>query len=202
MGNKIVAVYLRVSTEGSKNGHTQSTDMQKLEIEIYLKSKGINEFQIYEDLGFSGTKKNRPALKKLMQNCKAGKVSMVVCYKLDRLFRSLKDLMDTLSDFQTNQIEFVALKDGIDLSTATGRLMMQIIGAFAEFEAAVIKERVMSGLANARSKGVKLGRPLKKGHSVVNSLKSEGKTVAEIADHTGLSKRTVHRTLKQGEANE
>ena len=193
---KHIAVYLRVSTEGVKGTHTQSTDMQRLDIENHLKSKGITEFKVYEDKGFSGTKKDRPALRKLMLDCHYGKVSMVVCWKMDRLFRSLKNLMDTLAVFQTLEIEFVALKDGIDLSTATGRLMMQIVGAFAEFEAAVIKERVISGLANAKSKGVRLGRPFKAGHSVVTKLKEEGKTVKEIAEHTGLSRKTVYRALK------
>lgn len=194
-----VAIYLRVSTDGNKNGHTQDTSMQRLEIESHLKAKGILEFEVYEDKGFSGTKKDRPALKRLMNDCRSGSVSQVVCYKMDRLFRSLKNLMDTLAEFQTLNVEFVAIKDGIDLSTATGRLMMQIIGAFAEFEAAVIKERVISGIANARSKGIRLGRPFKEGHSVVKKLKSEGKTVREIAKHTGLSKTSVNRTLK-GEA--
>lgn len=198
---KKVAVYLRVSTENTKNGHTQDTAMQRLDIENYLKSKGITEFQVYEDKGFSGTKKNRPALKKLMTDCKQGDVSMVVCWKMDRLFRSLSDLMHTLAEFSSQGIEFVALKDGIDLSTATGRLMMQIIGAFAEFEAAVIKERVISGLANARSKGVRLGRPVRAGHAVVGKLRNEGKSVFEIAKHTGMSERSVYRTLKE-KANE
>lgn len=188
---KHVAVYLRVST----NDKGQSTEMQKLDVETYLRSKDINSFEIYEDKGFSGTKKDRPALNKLIKDCRQGKVSMVVCWKMDRLFRSLKNLMDTLGEFQASNIEFVALKDGIDLSTATGRLMMQIIGAFAEFEASVTKERVVSGLANARSKGIKLGRPFKKGHSVVGKLRREGRTVKEIAEHTGLSKKTVYRTL-------
>lgn len=195
--NKQVAVYLRVSTENAKNGHTQDTGMQRLDIKAYLDSKGVTSFVEYEDKGFSGTKKDRPALKKLMKDCRDGKVSMVVCWKMDRLFRSLKDLMETLAELQGLSIEFVALKDGIDLSSATGRLMMQILGAFSEFEAAVIKERVMSGLANAKSKGVKLGRPHKTGSNVVGKLKSDGMTVSEIADHTGLSKKTVYRVLNK-----
>lgn len=199
--NKSVAVYLRVSTENSKNGHTQSTQMQKLEIETYLKAKGITEFEIYEDVGFSGTKKNRPALKKLMQDCKNGKISVVVCYKLDRLFRSLQNMIEVVAEFQKLEIEFVAVKDNINLDSASGKLMFHIIACFAEFEAATIKERINSGLANARSKGVRLGRPFKKGHSVVAKLKSEGRTVKEIADHTGLSRATVYKTLKQGEVN-
>lgn len=193
---KTVAIYLRISTEGAKGGSKgQDTGMQKLEIESYLKAKGVDKFLIYEDKGISGTRKSRPALNRMMSDCRAGKVSQVVCWKMDRLFRSLKNLLDTLSEFQALGIEFVALKDGIDLTSATGRLMMQILGAFSEFEAAVIKERVLSGLANARAKGVKLGRPMKTGHSVVRSLKEEGKTVKEIAEITELSEKTIYRAM-------
>jgi DNA invertase Pin-like site-specific DNA recombinase len=199
---KHVAVYLRVSTEGLKGGKEQTTGSQRLEIEIYLKSKGITDFVAYEDLGISGTKKDRPSLKKLMTDCRQGKVSMVVCYKMDRLFRSLPDLLETLAEFTKLSIEFVALKDGIDLSNATGRLMMQILGAFAEFEASVTKERVLSGLANAKAKGVKLGRPMKTGHAVVDKLKGEGHSVIEISNITGLSRQSIYRTLNKENRNE
>jgi len=197
---KHIAVYLRVSTEGAKRGREQDTQMQLLDIQNYLKSKGITDFVVYEDKGFRGSRKDRPALIKMMKDCKEGKISTVVCWKLDRLFRSLQHLLETVSEFKKNGIEFVALKDGIDLSTATGVLMFQIIGAFAEFEAAVIKERVVAGLANARSKGIKLGRKVKPGHSVVVGLKASGKSVAEIAKHTGLSKKSVYRTLSKNES--
>jgi DNA invertase Pin-like site-specific DNA recombinase len=197
--DKKTAIYLRVSTEGVKNGREQNTAMQKLEIENYLKSKGIVEFDVYEDIGISGTKKDRPALKKLMGDCRSGKVKMVVCYKLDRLFRSLKDLMETIAEFQKLEVEFVSVKDSIDMSSASGRLLFQVLGAFGEFEAATIKERVLSGLENARAKGVRLGRPFKTGHSVVRKLKDEGKSVIEIAEITGLSRQSVYRTLNKGE---
>lgn len=198
---KVIAIYVRVSTEGSKNGHTQSTEMQVLDIKNYLESKGLNpsEAVIYEDKGISGTKKDRPSLNRMMKDCRDGKISMVVCYKLDRLFRSLKDLMETTSEFQKLEIQFVSTKDFINMETASGRLFFQILGAFSEFEAATIKERVLSGLANARSKGVQLGRPMKKGHSVVKKMKKEGKTVQEIASHTGLSRKTVYRNLNSCE---
>lgn len=192
---KTVAVYLRVSTDNNKNGHVQSTDMQRLEIKQYLQAKGIEDYWIYEDIGYSGTKKNRPHLKRMMEDCKKGMVSTVICYKLDRLFRSLKDLMDTMFQFNEYGVEFVSVKDSIDMSTPTGRLLFQILGSFAEFEAAVIKERITSGLMNAKSKGVKLGRKKKDGHSVVQELKNQGKSVKEISLHTGLSETSVYNTL-------
>jgi DNA invertase Pin-like site-specific DNA recombinase len=110
--------------------------------------------------------------------------------------------LELVTAFQELNIEFVSVKDSIDMATASGRLLFSILGAFAEFEAAVIKERVLSGLANAKSKGVKLGRPFKKGHSVVAKLRSEGRTVQEIAEHTGLSRPTVYRALTKENENE
>jgi DNA invertase Pin-like site-specific DNA recombinase len=84
------------------------------------------------------------------------------------------------------------------MSTASGRLLFMVLGAVAEFEAATIRERVMSGLAAAKSKGIKLGRPFKKGHSVVAKMRGEGASVAEIEEHTGLSRKTIYRTLSKG----
>lgn len=196
---KKVAIYLRVSTEGLKGGREQTTGSQRTEIEAYLKSKAISEFEVYEDVGISGRKKDRAALNKLLKDCKSGKVSMVVVYKLDRVARSLSHLLEIVTDFKNWNIEFISVKDSLNMDTATGMLMFSILGAFAEFEAATIKERVMSGLANARAKGVKLGRPFKTGHSVVGKLKEEGKSVFEISEITGLSTKTVYRNLKQGE---
>jgi len=193
------AIYVRVSTEGLKKGREQDTGSQLVDIQGYLTSKGITDFEIYEDKGFSGTKRDRPALKRMLNDCRSKKISRVVIYKLDRLARSLKDLLEMVYLFKESEVEFISVKDSIDMSTATGRLLFSILGSFAEFEAATIKERVLSGLANAKSKGVKLGRPFKPGHSVIKKLKEEGKSVSEIAAHTNLSRNTVYRTLGKGE---
>lgn len=190
----MIAVYLRVST----NDKGQDTAMQLREIEAFLKAKNLTEFKIYEDKGFSGTKANRPALNQLMKDCRVGKISEVICWKLDRLFRSLKHLMNTLAEFETHSVKFVALKDGIDLSTASGRLMMQMIGAFAEFEASVIKERVIAGIENAKAKGICLGRPMARGAHVMAKLRSEGLSIRAIAQQMELPKSTIHNGLKRG----
>lgn len=197
---KHVAIYLRVSTTGIKNDREQDTAMQLLDIQNYLKMSGdinYSDFKIYEDRGHKGGTKERPALKEMMRDCRNGKVSMVICYKLDRLFRSLSFMLDHVTEFQSLGIEFVSVKDKIDLSSASGRLLFQVLSAFSEFEAATIRERVNSGLANAKAKGVKLGRPQKSGHGVVKKLRSEGSTVPEIANITGLSRQSVYRTLNK-----
>jgi len=197
MENKKVAVYLRVSTEGEKNGREQTTESQRIDIESYLNIKGISNFEVYEDLGISGRKRERPQLNKMLSDCKKGKISMVIVYKLDRLARSLDNLLEIVTLLQEQNVEFISIKDSIDMSTATGRLLFQVLGAFAEFEASVCRERVNSGLANARAKGVTLGRPKKNGHAVVNKLKAEGNSVIEIASLTGLSRQSVYRTLNR-----
>jgi DNA invertase Pin-like site-specific DNA recombinase len=194
---KHIAVYLRVSTEGEKNGREQDTAMQLLDIQKYLELKGLTNYKVYEDKGHRGGTKDRPALKEMMKDCRSGKVSIVICWKLDRLFRSMKFMLDHVTEFQELGIEFVSVKDNIDLGSASGRLLFQILSAFSEFEAATIRERVNAGLMNAKAKGVKLGRPVKPGHSVVEKLKGEGKSVIEIAGITGLSRQSVYRTLNK-----
>ena len=84
---------------------------------------------------------------------------MIVVWKLDRFARSLKHLVIALAEFESLGVQFVSLKDNLDLTTASGRLMFQIIGAMAEFERSLIQERVRAGLRNARAKGKRLGRP-------------------------------------------
>lgn len=196
---KNIGVYLRVSTDGLKDGREQTTESQRLDIEAYLKSKGISQFQVYEDKGISGKKRDRPELNRMLRDCKAGKLSMVVIYRLDRLARSLSHLLELVTLFQELKIDFVSVKESLDMTCASGRLLFQILGAFGEFEASTIRERVMSGIANARSKGIRLGRPEKSGHNVVQKLRNEGKTVREIANHTGLSVKTVYRSLAKSE---
>jgi len=125
--NKKIALYLRVSTSD------QSTELQSSELLAYCKARGFNDVEIYEDIGRTGTNDNRPALKKLIADAKQRKFDIVICWKIDRLFRSLKHLILTLQEFDDLGIKFISLKDQIDLTTSSGRLLMQIIGAMSEF---------------------------------------------------------------------
>lgn len=184
-----IAVYLRVST------NDQSTELQRNEILAYLKARNWDSFSVYEDVGKTGTNDNRPALKKLIADAKHRKFDIVVCWKIDRLFRSLKHLILTLQEFDELGIKFISLKDQIDLTTSSGRLLMQIIGAMGEFEAALIKERVKAGLAAAKAKGKALGRPQKRNDAEILKLKEAGKTVRQIAEQLHISKSTVANAL-------
>lgn len=186
----ITAIYLRVST------NEQSTESQWGEIKSYLESKGYINYKIYEDKA-TGTNGNRPKLKELLLDCKSGQIERVVCYKLDRFFRSLKDLVNTLQQLDELKITFIALRDNIDLSTASGRLMMHMIGAFAEFEASLIRERVKSGLKAAVARGVILGPKRKHEPTLARLMRKQGHSIREIGKKLGIPKSSVLDLIKE-----
>jgi len=188
------AIYMRVSTD------KQSTEMQEREISMFLASKGIINAEIYKDEGESGKKTSRPALNRLLNDCKQGNVKTLIVWKLDRLFRSLVDLITHLKQFQKQGIVFISLKENIDLSTPMGVLMMQILGAFGEFEREMIVQRVKAGLANAKAKGKQLGKPTKipmELQQQVVTLKVSGQSYAQVSMVTGLKIPAIQRILQR-----
>src|SRR3990172_9110225 len=134
---KRVGIYIRVSTE------EQSSDLQRRELIEFCFNRGWKG-KIYDDSA-TGTHTNRPALKTLLKDCRQRQLDVVICWKLDRLARSLKDLVFMLQEFNSLGVEFVCPRDNIDLTTPAGKLMMHIIGAFAEFESSLISERTKAG---------------------------------------------------------
>lgn len=185
---KRVGAYLRVST------NDQSTEMQRREIEQYLAARGWESVSFYEDKA-TGTTAERPMLKELLRDARSRKIDVVIVWKLDRFFRSLKGLVLTLQEFSELGIDFVSLKDGIDLSTSAGRLMTHIIGAFAEFEASVIRERVRAGLANAKAKGKTLGRPKNRNDAQIHALHVQGLSLRKIARQLNISLGSVTSSI-------
>src|ERR1035438_3659886 len=150
----LIALYARVSLA---NGH-QDPEMQLRELREYAARRGWKIVGEYVDR-MTGSKESRPALNRLMADAKQRKFDAIVVWKLDRFARSLKHLVVALAEFESLGLQFVSLCDNLDLTTPSGRLMFQIIGAMAEFERALIQERVKAGLRNARAKGKILGRP-------------------------------------------
>ena len=146
---KRVALYARVST----NNGQQDPDMQLAELREYAVRRDLVVSGEYVD-HVSGSKESRPALNKLMQDAHSRKFDIVLVWKIDRWGRSLKHLVTSLADLDAYGIAFVSLRDGLDLSTPSGRLMMQLLGAMAEFERALIVERVKAGLKSSASSGV------------------------------------------------
>jgi len=184
------AIYCRVSTTD------QSTELQRNEITRYIESRGWDLHQVYDDVGKTGTNANRPEFKNLMNDARERKFDVLVIWKLDRLFRSLKGMVNSLTEFEELGIEFVSMKDHIDLTTINGRLMAGVLGAFAEFEADLIRERVKAGLENAKKKGVKLGRPRKINNQDVLKLYRQGLSLGKIAEQLNISKSGVHGVVK------
>jgi len=185
-----IAVYLRVSTQD------QSYDLQKREILDYIEKRGWKVFKIYEEKR-TGTTDKRLQFQELLKDARARKFDIVITWKLDRLFRSLKHLILTIQELTELKIDYISLKDNIDLTTSSGRLMLHLIGAFAEFEASIIKERVIAGLANAKAHGKKLGRPTQISSESVSTLRMSGLSLGQIAKQLGISKTAVHKTLKK-----
>ncbi|MBK3745255.1 recombinase family protein, partial [Paraburkholderia aspalathi] len=132
-----------------------STTEQSLDLQIdALKRAGCT--QIFTDEGLSGADFQRPGLKAIQKALTPG--SMLIVWRLDRLGRSLVDLVSTINKLAERNIEFQSLTEAIDTSTSTGRLLFHIVGSMAEFERALISERTKAGMAAAKARGAKIGR--------------------------------------------
>ena len=185
-----IALYSRVSTL-----HGQDPEMQLRELREYAASRGWEITDEYTDLGISGSKDSRPALNRLMFDAHQRKFDGILVWKLDRFARSLKHLVNALAEFEALGVAFVSLRDHIDLSTPSGRLMFQIIGAMAEFERSLIQERVRAGLRNAKAKGKRLGRPpAAVDKSEVLAMRKAGESWRAIAGKLGVGLATVYRS--------
>lgn len=190
-----VGLYARVS---SLNG--QHPEMQLDELREYCARRGWQVVSEYVDEGVSGARESRPSLNRLMADAHQRRFDIVACWKIDRFGRSLKHLVNSIEDFQSMGVAFVSLKDNLDLSTPSGRLMFQIIGAMAEFERALIQERVRSGLKAARARGKQLGRPRRVVDSTrIAKMKADGMSLREIADKLGVGYGTVRERLARTE---
>lgn len=174
--------------------------MQLRELREYCERRGWQIAETYVDAGVSGSKDSRPALNRLMADAYQRRFDAVLVWKLDRFGRSLKHLVNSLAEFEALGIAFVSLRDNLDLTTPSGRLMFQIVGAMAEFERALIQERVRAGLRNARSKGKRLGRPRSEvSEHQVAVLRSQGMSWRKIAKELEVSVGTVFRLSNEME---
>jgi DNA invertase Pin-like site-specific DNA recombinase len=146
------------------------------------------------DEGISGSKEHRPALDRLLSDCRKRLVDAVVVYRYDRFARSLRQLVNALDEFRALGIDFVSLHEGVDTSTPNGRLVFGIFASIAEFERELIRDRVRSGLALARRRGRQLGRPrIVVDASKVAFLRAQGRSWAAISAELGIGKGTAQR---------
>ena len=194
MKTGIIAVYLRVST------NHQSVDSQREELLGYCQRRGWQDVQAFEDCA-SGTAQSRASLDKLMALVRRGKVATVVAYKLDRLARSLAHMAQIIAELQTHGVSLICPGQGIDTSSnnPAAALQLNVLAAVAEFERALIIERVNAGLAAAKSRGVKLGRPGKNGLLLprVKELVRQNRCVQVVCRETGLARSSAYELIAE-----
>jgi DNA invertase Pin-like site-specific DNA recombinase len=194
---KRVALYARVSTS---NGQ-QDPEMQLRELREYADRREMTIVGEYIDR-MTGSKDSRPSLNRLMADASRRKFDAVLVWKLDRFGRSLRHLVNALAELEAMGLTFISLRDNLDLSTPSGRLMFQIIGAMAEFERSLIQERVKAGLRNAKAKGRHLGRPRANvDESRVEALRASGASWRAVAEKLGVGVGTVHRIAQRRSKN-
>jgi len=184
-----VALYARVSTLAG-----QDPEMQLRELREYCERRELKIADEYVDKGISGSRERRPALDRLLVACRKRLVDAVVVYRYDRFARSLRQLVNALEEFRSLGIDFISLHEGVDTSTPNGRLIFGIFASIAEFERELIRDRVRSGLASARAKGKRLGRPrVFVDATRIASMRSNGLAWTAIAAKLGIGEGTARR---------
>ncbi|MBL6948321.1 MAG: recombinase family protein [Rhodospirillales bacterium] len=192
--SKRVAFYVRVSTDG------QTTENQRLELEKVAKGRGWEIAAVFDDNGISGSKgrEHRKQFDQLIKAATRGEFDLVASWSVDRLGRSLQDLIGFLSELHGVGCDLYLHQQGIDTTTPAGKMMFQMCGVFAEFERSMIQERVKAGLERARANGKTLGRPSTSDQTRKRVLKAKGKglSLRKIAAEVGVSLGTVHNIIK------
>jgi DNA invertase Pin-like site-specific DNA recombinase len=189
------ALYARCSTIDKG----QDPELQLSPLREYCHRRDFTITGEYIDNGISGTKERRPQLDGLLEAARKRQVDMIIVWKLDRFGRSLKQLVMTLEELSSLGVGFISYQDNLDLTTPQGRLMFHIIGAMAEFERELIRERVKAGIDNARRKGKKIGRkavpPVEMAKIISSHEKAPSLSVRKLAADLGFKKSLVHKTL-------
>ena len=194
---KRVALYLRVSTTD------QTIENQRRELEAAATRHGWNVVSVFSDEGISGAKgrDKRPGLDNLLKAVSRKDVDLVAAWSVDRLGRSLRDLVGILSDIHSKSVDLYLHQQGLDTSTPTGKAMFQMMGVFAEFEREMIRERIAAGLARSRSEGTKFGRPRVSAEreSMVKTLLSEGYSYGRVSRAAKVGVSVVQRVAAEME---
>jgi DNA invertase Pin-like site-specific DNA recombinase len=194
---KRAAIYARVSTN---NG--QHPEMQLAELRTYCERRGWKVAGEFVDAGISGAKEHRPELDKLLSLCRKRLVDAVVVYRYDRFARSLRQLVNALEEFRTLGVDFISIHEGVDTTTANGRLVFGIFASVAEFERELVRGRVVSGLAAAKARGQRLGRPtVTVNVPQIALLREEGLSWSAIGKRLGIGESTARRAGRSSAKN-
>jgi DNA invertase Pin-like site-specific DNA recombinase len=182
---KRAAIYVRVSTA------EQETDLQEHELQEFCDRRGWS-CVLYRDKGQSGAKNDRPALTAMMNDLRRRKVDVVVVWALDRLARSLKQLLGIAEECRAVGVDLVSLKQNVDTTLPAGRLTFQVLGAVAEFEREMLRDRVKAGMAQARRSGKHVGRPARRQFETdeigkMRQLRFQGTSIRKLAMYFGTT---------------
>jgi DNA invertase Pin-like site-specific DNA recombinase len=192
--DKRAAIYVRVSTD------KQTIENQLRELRQIAERRGWEVVHEYHDAGISGAKRreSRPGPDQMLKDAQRRRFDVVMAWAIDRLGRSLIDLLGTIQALETCGVDLYLDQQSIDTTTPAGRLMFQITGAFAEFERSMIRQRVLAGLKRAVEKGSILGRP-KISAELERRIQAQlraGKGILATAKELGVGTGTVHRIAR------
>jgi len=189
-----IGLYARVSTAD------QSTAPQLDVLRAYAKARGLVVAEEYVDEGQSGAKARRPALDQMLADARRRRLDAVACVKLDRLARSVRHLTEMAAEFDALGVGLVVLDQAIDTTTPAGRLLFHVLGSIAEFERDLIRERTVAGMAAARRRGARIGRPRairgSDTYKVERRLR-EGASLGQVARELGVATTTVSRAARR-----
>lgn len=195
-----VAIYARISTDEER----QTLDTQLLPIRQFCQAQGFEVYREYLDVAPARDLLHRIAWRQLMDDAARHHFKAVVVFKLDRAFRSVKDMHDSLSAWEIADVKLVSTKENLDTSTAIGRLYMNLIASLAEFELEVDRERILAGMERARAQGTRSGKPIGKPriaitpsfNIILERVKAKELSLGQAAKQTGVSKATIFRWVK------
>ncbi len=194
-GRRRAAIYARVST---LNG--QTPENQLVQLRGVAEKAGWVVVGEFVDHGISGAKgrDERPAFDRLCKAATRREIDVVMAWSVDRLGRSLQDLVAFLGDLQASDVDLYLHQQGVDTTTPGGKALFQMMGVFAEFERAMMRDRIKAGLARARAQGKRLGRPPvpPEVEQAIRDARAEGKGMLKIGRELGVGTATVQRVLR------
>lgn len=202
--NITVAKYKRCSTNRQELTN-QNEKLDKTIERMKQDNPSVNYYILdFEDEAISGKSKDRPGLNKLLDKVRKKKIDMVIFTKLDRLGRSLQDLLSIVTELENHNVTFKSVEQDIDTRSPQGRLLFQVMGAFAEFERNIINERLQAGKESAKHKGTKSGNPMHRPKMKIDEdgvvyKFNNGMSMHQIAKSYGVSITPVRRILKDRE---
>lgn len=201
-GKIVLAKYKRCSTDNQEL--LLQDEVLEKHISRMIEDNPDKEYSVlnFEDFAISGKSIDRPDFQKMMQLCDKGKIDIIIFTKLDRLARSLQDLLNTASRLESKGVEFIVVEQNLDTSTSQGKLLFHILGAFAEFERTIIRERMEAGRKRALIVGTKSGKPCHRPKSDIDEdgvkfKYSQGMSMHSIAKQYNVSITPIRRILKK-----